>query len=81
MKFIHVRKYINRGRGNLKRPRNELSIPYVEWINERVCKVKFPFTLEHPVVIRDPEPVMVSMEEVEELNTTIFLIRREKEDL
>lgn len=77
LKGIHVWKNINRGRSSLKRPRDESAIPYAEWIKERVRKLKLSFTLERPVVIRAPESVMVSMEEVEALNATILQLRRE----
>lgn len=64
LKVIHTWKNINQGRSNLIRPRDESAIPYTEWIKERVRKVKLPFALERPVMIRPPEPVMISMEEV-----------------
>lgn len=81
LKVIHAWKNINQGRSSLKRPRDEFTIPYAQWIKERVREVMFHFYLKCLVVIRAPKAVMVTMEEMDELNATTLQLRKEKEDL
>ncbi|XP_050893324.1 uncharacterized protein LOC127098852 [Lathyrus oleraceus] len=42
-------------------------VPYQQWVSERIKVVKLPFSVEIPLKYTSPEPVPVSLEEVEEL--------------
>lgn len=50
-------------------------------MRERVCITKLPFIQEGPVVVKVPIPIMISMEEGNNLNTTILHLNKEKEEL
>ncbi|KAI5431299.1 hypothetical protein KIW84_035465 [Lathyrus oleraceus] len=54
---------------------------YQQWISERIKVVKLPFSIETPLRSTSPEPVPVSLEEVEELQAMVAKLGKEKEDL
>jgi hypothetical protein len=43
--------------------------------------VKLPFIVKTPIPPRSPEPIPISIEEVEELKVTIAQLNKEKEEL
>ncbi|KAI5436967.1 hypothetical protein KIW84_023190 [Lathyrus oleraceus] len=56
-------------------------VPYQQWISERIKVVKLPFSIEIPLRSTSPEPVPVSLEEVEELRAMVAKLGKEKDDL
>ncbi|XP_050919755.1 uncharacterized protein LOC127137325 [Lathyrus oleraceus] len=56
-------------------------VPYQQWVSERIKVVKLPFSIEIPLKSTSPEPVPVSLEEVEELRAMVAKLGKEKEDL
>lgn len=55
--------------------------PYRQWVIERVQEVNFPFTIELPTLPTSPEPIPISIEEVDKLKPTILRLEKEKEGL
>ncbi|KAI5402540.1 hypothetical protein KIW84_050234 [Lathyrus oleraceus] len=56
-------------------------IPYQHWVSERIKVVKLPFSIEIPLKSTSPEPVPVSLEEVEELRTMVAKLGKENDDM
>ena len=56
-------------------------VPYQQWISERIKVVKLPFSIEIPLRSTSPEPIPVSLEEVEELRAMVAKLGKEKDDL
>lgn len=56
-------------------------IPYRQWVLERVKIVKLPFSIEIPPRPATLEPILVSLEEVEELRAKVARLGKENEDL
>lgn len=81
LKIINAWKQFNKGKESLKKPREESTIPYAQWMRERVCIIKLPFALNIPVEPRAHVPVMISKEDGNTLNATIFQLRKENEEL
>ena len=54
---------------------------YFRWLRYRSLDVKLPFILSPPTRPPSPEPIQLSLEEVDELRETVFRIEREKEEL
>ncbi|XP_050888723.1 uncharacterized protein LOC127093868 [Lathyrus oleraceus] len=55
--------------------------PYYQWVMKRSQEVKLPFILDPPTQPPPPEPIPISIEEVEALRATIARLGREKEEL
>ncbi|KAI5428515.1 hypothetical protein KIW84_033483 [Lathyrus oleraceus] len=55
--------------------------PYHQWVTRRSQEIKLPFILNPPTQPPPPEPIPVSMEEVEALRATIARLGRENEEL
>lgn len=55
--------------------------PYYQWVTRRSQEIKLPFILDPPTQPSPPEPIPVSMEEVEALRATIARLGRENEEL
>ncbi|XP_050885351.1 uncharacterized protein LOC127090323 [Lathyrus oleraceus] len=54
--------------------------PYYQWVTRRSQEIKMPFILDPPTQPPPPEPIPVSMEEVETLRATIARLGRENEE-
>ncbi|XP_050896879.1 uncharacterized protein LOC127103680 [Lathyrus oleraceus] len=78
-RIIHAWGQLNKG--ILKRPREEPTVPYAQWMKERVRITKLPFIQEGPVAPKVPIPIIISMEERNNLNATIFQLKKEKEEV
>ncbi|KAI5398674.1 hypothetical protein KIW84_064155 [Lathyrus oleraceus] len=68
-------------KGILKRPREESIISYAQCMRERVRIIKLPFVQEGPVTPRVHVPIMISVDEGNNLNTTILQLKKENEEL
>lgn len=58
-----------------------LGVPYQQWVLERVKIVKLPFSIKVPPRPASPDPVPISLKEVEDLKSIIAKLEREKEKL
>lgn len=56
-------------------------VPYQKWVLERVKVVKLPFSKEIPPKSTSLEPVLVSLEEVEEIIAMVGRLGKENGDL
>lgn len=81
LKVIHDWGQLNKGKGSLKRPREESIIPYAQWMREIMHIIKLPFARDSLVKPRAHVPIMTSMEEGDTLSATILRLSREKEEL
>ncbi|KAI5444560.1 hypothetical protein KIW84_012992 [Lathyrus oleraceus] len=75
-RIIHAWGQLNKG--ILKRPREEPIVPYAQWMREREHITKLLFVQEGPVAPKAPSPIMISVEEGNNLNTTILQLKKEK---
>ncbi|XP_050908879.1 uncharacterized protein LOC127122616 [Lathyrus oleraceus] len=75
-------KNVNRkGRTDLGRANGITKEPYFHWVKERVEIIKMSFVIRAPVPLPEPKLTHVSIEEVEELKTTMAKLEKENEEL
>ncbi|KAI5401354.1 hypothetical protein KIW84_065995 [Lathyrus oleraceus] len=72
-KVIHAWGKLNKG--ILKIPKEEFIIPYAQWMRERARIIKLPFVLEGPVEPRAHVPIMIYVDEGNNLNTSILQLK------
>ncbi|CAK8561578.1 unnamed protein product [Lathyrus sativus] len=66
---------------DLRRRDGVTRMPFRQWVLERVKIVKLPFSIEAPPKLTTPQPVPVSVEEVEEMRVKIAQLGKENKDL
>lgn len=54
---------------------------YTLWVKEKVCLIKLPFMIDPTYVPDIPDPIPVSIEEVDNLKDTIVGLEQDKESL
>ncbi|KAK2351445.1 hypothetical protein QL285_097261 [Trifolium repens] len=80
-KIIQSWEKVHKKGSELKKRRSETNELYPYWVIERAKLIKLPFVLVPSTQPSSPEPVSVSLEEANDLRTTISRLRKEKEEV